>query len=118
VGTTEEYCYTEDDKTGARDPKVDVVIYVVLGTITLLVVVGTVLEVFPLLAGFRNPGGQQPQDGLGMQLIKAFSLYSNGAALLSTKAMGSGHLDCMDGMKCVFHDILPPTAVGISGLSA
>ena len=78
------------------------VIYTVLGCIGLLMLLGTLAELLDLLSSRTSPhldaGGKVP-DGLGMQLLKSFSLYSNGTALLSTKQGSSGHLDCMNGMR-------------------
>ena len=77
-------------------------IYIVLGCIGLLMLIGTLAELLPLLSSTTSSpldGGGKVPDGLGMQLIKSFSLYSNGNALLSTKQGGAGHLDCMNGMR-------------------
>ena len=77
-------------------------IYIVLGCIGLLMLIGTLAELLPLLSSTTSSpldGGGKAPDGLGMQLLKSFSLYSNGTALLSTKQGGAGHLDCMNGMR-------------------
>ena len=102
--TREEYCFTKENKTNASEPTdpLNMAIYIVLGCIGLLMLIGTLAELLPLLSSTTSSpldGGGKAPDGLGMQLLKSFSLYSNGNALLSTKQGGAGHLDCMNGMR-------------------
>ena len=90
-GTLERFCYKSEDKTHARDPTegLDFVVLVILGLIGFLLCIGTMIELTT---------DREKKDGVGMQLIKSFSLVSNTNSLLATKS-GTGHLDSMNGMK-------------------
>ena len=100
-------CVTEDHKTNSEvvtediDDGLNLVIFSILGVIGLLIFVGTLIELFslmrPSIPSILEPKTATPS--VSVQLLKCFSLYSNGSSLLSTKAAGSGHLDSMNGMK-------------------
>ena len=103
--TADDRCFTTENKTGASDPSsgLDIAIFTSLAVIASLMLVGTLLELGPLL---RPPSNlvdtTHTPDSLGPQLLKSFSLYSNGRALLATKQAGSGHMDCINGMRSAY----------------
>jgi hypothetical protein len=71
-------------------------IFTTFGLIALLIVLGTLIE----MASLHPPPWQTMEPGsTGLNLLKSFSLFSNGAALISTEQGGSGHLNCMNGMR-------------------
>ena len=94
-------CFTEDNKNNARDidGAKDLVILTVLACIGLLIIIGTLVEVFAILKPSDLSASEKKTINMGLQLLMSFSLYSNGASLLSTKTGGSGHLDSMNAMK-------------------
>ena len=101
-GTTNDHCFTAEDKTHARDPTkgLDLVILVILAAIAVLICTGTLLDlpalIFPPTSSLAAIATSS--NSLSLDLVKSFSLVSNAATLLSTKS-GSGRLDSMNGMK-------------------
>ena len=101
-------CYDEDHKTNVEtsftenlDDGLNLVIYSILGVIGLLIFVGTLVEISTLMRP-SIPSILEPKTtttSVSLELLKSFSLYSNGSSLLSTKAAGTGRLDSMNGMK-------------------
>ena len=63
-----------------------------------MIAIGTFVEIDPFLFGRTTQTNVEP-EGVAEQLAKSFSLYSNVAALLSTKQGTSDHLNCMNGMR-------------------
>ncbi|KAK7495799.1 hypothetical protein BaRGS_00013019 [Batillaria attramentaria] len=102
-----------------------VVAIVICSIILMLMVVGTVLDVLliqrpkwqveetthlltnglmdpderqPLLSGKLDPKVSSPENGVAMKVFLSFSVYTNGAKLLSTK-QASGSLSCIHGIR-------------------
>ena len=48
-----------------------------------------------LASAKKDPKSQ----GLGYKLLLSFSAYTNGVALMKTDGTGSGHLDCLNGIR-------------------
>ena len=94
-------CFTGDNKNNARDidGTKDLVILIVLAIIGLLIIFGTLIELFAIPRPSDLPAPGKQTSNMGLQLLTSFSLYSNGASLLSTRTGGSGHLDSMNAMK-------------------
>ena len=102
-------CVTDDHKTNSGvvtediDDGLNLVIFSILGVIGLLIFVGTLIELSSKLKP-SIPSILEPNTSalsIPVQLLKCFSLFSNGSSLLSTRSTGSGHLGSINGMKYV-----------------
>jgi peptidoglycan/LPS O-acetylase OafA/YrhL len=76
-------------------PRVDKFIFVVLSCIGLFLMAGTALDIWDR---FHSAEHVKRKNIFSKSLL-AFSVYSNGLHLLSTKTGGTDHLDCMNGMR-------------------
>ena len=98
--TYDSVCYTDDNRTGMPEdvPGINVFWFIVFGTIGILVLIGTGYEVFLILT---KADAVIKNAGLGKKLLVCFSAYTNGKNLLSTASFGSGHLDCLNGIRFI-----------------
>ena len=99
IGTQDAQCYTDDNRTGTPEkmPGGNIFWYIVLSIIGLLVLIGTTMDMYNvfLASSKKDPKSQ----GLGYKLLLSFSAYTNGIALMKTDGTGSGHLDCLNGIR-------------------
>ena len=90
-------CYTDDNRTGVPDPlpAVDKFIFVVFAIIGVLLIGGTILDLWDTFAAPKNV----KRSNIFTKSLLSFSTYTNSRHLLSTASVGSDHLDCMNGMR-------------------
>ena len=99
VGTQADQCYTDDNRTGTPEkiPGGNIFWYTVLSIIGLLVLIGTTMDMYNIfLVSSKKDSKSQ---GLGFKLLLSFSAYTNGVNLMKTDSAGSGHLDCLNGIR-------------------
>lgn len=90
-------CYTDENRTASPDKilNVDIFIYIVFATIGILILAGTILDLWDTWA-FPTPVKRKSKL---VKSVLSFSAYTNCLHLLSTATIGSDHLDCMNGMR-------------------
>ena len=80
----------------------------VFSTIGLLMLCGTMVEVYQNLAPSYeklSPADISRQDSMGIKVLKCFTIYSNGKKILNSDPNpGSSHLGCLSGIRFVVSD--------------
>ena len=98
--TSDLLCYTDDNRTGMPEdvPGINIFWFIVFGIIGFLILIGTGYEIFLILT---RSDEDIKNAGLGKKLLLSFSAYTNGKNLMSTESFGSGHLDCLNGIRFI-----------------
>ena len=90
-------CFPVDNKSGTPDtaPAWFVFFWTIYVIILIALIMGTTCDVIYTFIL------QKKSNSFSIKLLKSFSIYSNGKALLSTVSTSKDHLDCMNGMRFI-----------------
>ena len=94
--TSAEQCFTSSNRTGTSQdmPTANILFYLLLVLFGVLILAGTAYDIFIL----KTKVEKKP-TGFRRKFLLSFSIYTNGKHLLDTSSSGSGHLDCLNGIR-------------------
>ena len=92
------FCYTNDDRSKMPEklPGLNIFFYVIYIVIAVLILSGTAYDIFLV-----KSATQKKTKNFSEKFVLCFSAYTNGKHLMSTKSVGTDHLDCLNGIRFI-----------------